>query len=124
AKNKAGGRLRRSTGFVALGVGMLGVGLALASAAFTILDTLRNPYLPIEDPDRVFVVRMVGGGPGWVDPSEVVNGVIHRFARDTASYRMVAAGDSVDDQYVTAVSPGYCQLLGVSPIRGRLFHPG
>ena len=119
--------LSRSPGFVTVAVVTLGLGLALASTTFTVIDSLRSPYLPIEDPDRVFEVSRVGGGRGWVDPSDVVHGVISRFAEDTASYRMVravvATGDSVDDDFVTAVSPTLFSLLGITPIRGRLFRP-
>jgi len=120
--------LSKSPGFVVVAVVTLGLGLALASTTFTILDTLRHPYMALDDPDRLFEIRVAGDWRSGIDPYEAVRGVTDQFADGTAYYgwkrAVVAGGDSVSDAGAGLVTPNLFPLLGVKPARGRLFWTG
>lgn len=121
--------LAKSPGFVAAAVGSLGLALALATTTFAVLDSLRHPYTPVKDPDRVFYVRM------WGDLKRATGFQRYEVLRDWGRfYRDVAliaasrgdrvqVSDSLELLFSFQVTANYFDLLGVRPVVGRAFGP-
>ena len=109
---------------------LLGVGIGITTAMFTIVDALILRPAPFSDPDQVahLWMRDQHGGPGAVAPA------VLRAWRDSPAFS--AAEAAVEDtallgteggpvtRGIARVTPGVFSLLGgVRPIRGRLFDP-
>ena len=120
--------LRRHPGAAMAAVGMLGLGIGISTAMFTVADALILRPVPFDEPEQLARVYMGNdrGGRTTVAPA-----VIHAW-RESAAFSGVesAVADTalveVDGAVVTRgiarVTPGLFDLLGgVRPIRGRLF---
>lgn len=115
-----------------LAAGMLGLGIALTTAMFTIADALILRPIPFKDPDRL----------GWVYTRNdrggrtVATVDLYRAWRTSGIFDGVEAASALGASSRTAVinvggnelirggarvSSGLFGLLGVSPIRGRVF---
>jgi putative ABC transport system permease protein len=122
--------VRREPGVSVAAIGMLGLGIGITTAMFTIVDALILRPVPFRAPDQLAFVYMGNehGGSLAVAPA------VLRAWR--ASPAFVAAESAVSDtalvdvngsvvtRGIARVTPGVFALLGgIQPIRGRLFDP-
>jgi predicted permease len=123
--------LRRSPGFVLVSTITLGLALGLGVTTYAMLDAVWHPYTPVEDAGNVYSVRMWGGGlsenvRGWDQYARLRDqGRFYEAISFMAPawYAPAMAGGSIEEAWVSYAGPGLFQLLGVKPIRGRLFSP-
>jgi predicted permease len=122
-------RLRRSPGFTALAVGMLGIGLGATTAIFALAYTIWLKPLPYKDPGRlvsIYSVQDVSGFQSASSGAEMmdVRRSVSSFA-GVAGYHYAAVFGRFDDGAVriTAypVSTNLFEVLGVSAALGRTF---
>lgn len=132
--NHAWRRLSARPGSALLAAGMLGLGIALTTAMFTIADALILRPIPFKDPDRL----------GWIHTRNdrggrtVASVDLYRAWRTSGIFDGVEGASTIGAAARTAVinaggqelirgsarvSSGLFALLGVSPIRGRVFTP-
>ena len=111
----------------ALAIGMLALAVGLTTAMFTLLDALLLRPAPFKDPDRLVQLAMGNehGSRGSVAPAvlrawqtasifESVQAVYTRTSLLEGGAGLVARGSA-------SVTPGVFDMLGVRPIRGRVF---
>lgn len=120
--------LARHPGATATAAAMLGLGIGITTAMFTILDALILRPVPFHDPDQLAFVYMGNdrGGRTTVAPE-----VLHAWQESTAfagaesavpDTALVDINGAVVARGIARVTPGLFELLGgVRPIRGRLF---
>jgi putative ABC transport system permease protein len=120
--------LARRPGATATAAAMLGLGIGITTAMFTIVDALILRPVPFHDPDELAFVYMGNdrGGRGAVAPA-----VFHAWQESTAfagaesavpHTALVDVNGSVVARGIARITPGLFELLGgVRPIRGRLF---
>jgi putative ABC transport system permease protein len=121
--------LRRTPGFTALAIIMLGVALGASSIMFSVIHGVLLLPLPYKDPDRL--VRLystdASGKNGTVTQKDFV-----KWLRLNHSFEFLAAAqpstsDTLTDRdfpeqiTVMEVTPGFFDLLGVRAQLGRLF---
>jgi len=124
--------LRRSPGFVFAVVLSLGLSLGLACTTFAILDAVIHPFVPYRDADELFSVAQWGDGAshevGWFEKYLEIrdrSGIHDGVALYTYGYWGDVAGPTATVRTsVVRVSENFFDLLGVTPVRGRLFRPG
>jgi len=121
--------LAKNPGFTAATVCTLGLGLGGACAMFSLVDAVALRPFPLRNADRIVTVaetlpkasseRMgvaAGNYYDWKNRSKTL--------RETAAYRRWNArlGADENSQTVAAyqVTPGFFQVLGTAPLRGRL----
>ena len=120
-------------GSACLAAAMLGLGIALTTAMFTIADALILRPIPFKDPDRLGWVhtRTDRGGRtvatadlyrAWRS-SGIFDGVEAASALGPSRSAVINVGGSELIRGSARVSSGLFALLGVSPIRGRVFTP-
>ena len=125
-------RVAARPGPALLAAGMLGLGIALTTAMFTIADALILRPIPFKDPDRIGWVhtRTDRGGRTVATPelyrawraSGIFDGVEGASTIGTAARTAVInAGGQELIRGSARISSGLFALLGVSPIRGRVF---
>ncbi|MDQ6886567.1 MAG: ABC transporter permease [Gemmatimonadota bacterium] len=124
--------LRRSPGFAALAVGTLTLGIAAATVAFAVLDTVLLRPLPYREPDQLVLIRertdkqalLAPSYPNfvsWRDGSRAFAGVV---STTFPAPNFVWPGSVESDALpVTAlgVSRHFFATLGVAPAVGREF---
>ncbi|MDP2319859.1 MAG: ABC transporter permease [Acidobacteriota bacterium] len=123
--------LRARPGFALAAVTMLGLGIGIATAMFTIVDALLLRPVPFHAPQELAFVYMgnANGGRTTVAPA------VLRAWRESPAFTgaeganadtaVIDTGGSVATRGSARVTPGLFSLLGnVRPIRGRLFDPG
>ena len=122
-----------------LAIGALAVGIAAASAIFTIVNAIAIQPLPYRDSDRLVILWSVNDRLGidvkrqksqttslsiveyrdWLTRSDIFE---HVVIFGSAQLRITKTDDPVSIQvYVT--SPGLFPMLGVTPLLGRGFEP-
>ena len=122
--------LVRRPGFSATAIGMLGLGVGITAAMFTIVDALILRPVPFRDPDQLAYVFMGSdrGGRMTVAPA------VLRAWRESpglagaesavADTCLIDADGTLLTRRIARVTPGLFDMLGgVRPIRGRLFDP-
>jgi predicted permease len=120
---------RRSSGFAATAVVSLTVGIAAATALFSIVNAaLLNPF-PFADVDRIVWLGVLDKGKSWgltvtgqqlvaLQHSEVFDGA---FASNT--WDMTLSGrDLPETVRAQSLSASGLDVLGVPPLLGRVFH--
>ena len=120
--------LARRPGATVAAAAMLGLGIGITTAMFTIVDALILRPVPFHNPDELAFVYMGNehGGRTTVTPAvlrawqeSTAFAGAESAVRDTA---LVDVNGSVVARGLARVTPGLFQLLGgVRPIRGRLF---
>ena len=120
--------LRRSPGFTDVAVLALAIGIGANTAVFTIVNGVLLRALPFHDPDRlVAIFEKVPGAPvDKFDFSAPDFEIVRDAARSYSgmfAYRntKLELSGVAESQRVTGtyVSPGFLEVLGVSPMLGR-----
>jgi len=120
-------RLRARAGVSALAIGMLALAVGLTTAMFTLLDALLLRPAPFKNPETLVKLAMGNerGSRGTVAPAvlrawqnanvfDSVNAVSSRTSLLEGGFGLIARESA-------AVTPGVFDMLGVRPIRGRVF---
>ncbi len=124
--------LRRAPGFSAIAVATLALGIASATAAFSVLDTIVLRGMPYRDADQLRTIfehadngnARTPSYPTFLDwqaqtaGSPVIEGLA--FVRGD---QVSLPGAPNDRQIVAYVSPGFFHLMGGEPLLGRTFAP-
>ena len=125
--------LRRSPGFTLIATLVLGLGIGLNAAMFSIVDHVLLAPLPFPRADRLYVVsshapslgdtRRTSSGPDfrdYRDQSTLFTGV----AAAIPPFSEVWTGDG-EPRVLNCASPtqGFFEVLGIHPALGRLFLP-
>ena len=131
----AGRALRRSPGFTAVAIISLALGIGANAAIFQLLNAVRLRSLPVANPQELAEARIAGGNYGFGVQTGVNSELtyalwerIHQrqeafsgiFAWGNANFNV---GQGAEAQRVRGlwVSGDLFPVLGVRPIRGRLF---
>jgi predicted permease len=127
--------LRRSPGYTALCVLALALGVGANGAIFGLVESVMLRPLPYPDADRLVLPHMTvtGGGDSLGAPPRMPwsHPKLEVFAKDQRVFAGVAGfgsdsmnltgGSQPERVQVELVSPGYFDVLGVRPQRGRAF---
>jgi len=127
--------LRRSPGYTAVAIMSLTLGIGANTAIFQLLNAVRLRSLPVPNPQELAEVRVAGGNGGYGIQrginSELTNPLWERIRANQQAFSGIFAwGDAVynigrgaDGRRVATlfVSGDFFPVLGVSPVRGRLF---
>ncbi len=131
----AGRVLRRSPGFTAVAIMSLTLGIGANTAIFQLLNAVRLRSLPVPNPQELAEVRVAGGNGGYGVQrginSELTNPLWERirdnqqafsgiFAWGNASYN-IEQGEQGRRVETLFVSGDFFPVLGILPVRGRLF---
>jgi predicted permease len=128
--------LRKTPVFTIVAVLTLGLGIGANTAIFQLLDAVRLRNLPVENPQQLVAVRIVGGNQGmgfnqdygdltrplWQeirDHQQAFSGI---FAW-SVTQRYTGRGSEMRHFNSLSVSGNFFQELGVRPFRGRLLVP-
>jgi predicted permease len=120
--------LRRNPAFTAVAVLSLALGIGVNTAIFTLMDGLLWKLLPIQDPRSLIIL-------GKQDPDGIVPVFYYEtfdrlrraqpYFRELAAYDAVRLNVTIDGDSESCmgqlVSGNYFNVLGVTPIAGRLF---
>lgn len=122
--------LRRQPGAGVAAIGMLGLGIGITTAMFTVVDALLLRPVPFHAPDELAFVHMGNehGGSVTVAPAVLrawrASPAFAGAESAVADTALIEANGSVSARGIARVSPGVFDLLGgIRPIRGRLFDP-
>ena len=126
--------LRRTPGFTLTAILTLALGIGLATAVFTVADTLLLRRLPIRDQDRVVVLWGERRDQTFTYPLGIDDA--REFARRARSLERVAFsayegswptpirdGDRIYRLHGALVSGEFFGVLGVEPVLGRALRP-
>jgi putative ABC transport system permease protein len=124
-------RLRQTPGFVFGAVLTLALAVGANTAIFAVADAVLFRPLPYRDPGRLFVVRSVDRVTGFRSsgvPYDYVEALQHHHSgvagvalRSTTIMTRQPGPDGAEHIETCFAAPDYFQVLGVQPIRGRLF---
>jgi len=127
--------LRNNPAFTAVAVLTLALGIGANTAVFQLLDSIRLTRLPLQHPDQLAEVRIIDPhgrtghfgaphsnltNPQWEQIRAQQQAFSGMFAWSEDRFNIAASGEShqVDGLYV---SGDFFRVLGVQPVRGRLF---
>lgn len=120
-------RIRSKPATVLGAAAMLALAVALTTAMFTLADALLLRPVPFEHADRLARVSMMGPRGGRI----AVSPAVFLAWRSSAAFEAVESATSTTAVIETAtgpiarsqatVTPGLFSMLGVRPVRGRLF---
>jgi predicted permease len=122
-------RIRSKPGLMLAAAAMLALGIGLTTAMFTIADTLLLRPVPFREPAKLVQVYMGSERGGrWAVSRDVFHAwrsspafeSVESVSRGTA---LIAAADGPVARRSAFVTPGLFRMLGVRPIRGRVFEP-
>jgi len=124
-------RLRNAPGFAVVAVTTLALAIGANTAIFSIADAVLFRPLPYGDPDRVFILQGMDreSGTRFTMISSELLRVIDEHHRglstvgqldDEPDLRVTTAG-GVEAVGRVAVTSNYFEVLGIRPLRGRLF---
>lgn len=120
--------LRRSPGYLIVGVMSLGLGLGLTTTMAAIVDAVVYPYVPYANPDQLFSITHYGDGATHAvrgydkyvalrDGARVFDGIA-AISQGQDELRVGTQVQSGGFAYVTA---NYFEVLDVAPSLGRAF---
>jgi predicted permease len=129
-------QLRKSPGFTATAILMLGLGIGGNTAIFQLLTAIRLRTLPLQNPQELAEVKIVGGNRGmglnqqygeltqplWREIREKQQAFSGMFAW-SLNQRYVGRGSEMRHFNGLWVSGGFFPVLGMRPWRGRLLMP-
>jgi putative ABC transport system permease protein len=120
--------LAKNPGFTAVAVLTLALGIGANTAIFTMVDALVLRPLPVANPDRLVILNTKSPQWGEVELSypdyEDIRQQAKSFSGVTIYARHGRFLNSLDESaqvLVDVVSPDYFTVLGVRPLRGRVF---
>jgi predicted permease len=128
--------LRLSPGFAIVAIASLALGIGANTAIFQLLDAVRLRSLPVQNPQEIAEVKIVGGNHGmglnqqygeltraiWQQIREHQQSFSGMFAW-SANQRYVGQGSQMKRFKGLWVSGDFFGVLGVRPWRGRLLLP-
>lgn len=120
-------QLRQSTGFAALAVLTLALGIGANTAMFTVVESVMLRPLPYQHSDRMVYI-----GPAEGDSFQSTSWVTYRDVREQAQklenvalfsedVGVVQGKDGSTSVVTPGVTPNIFKLLGVKPLQGRTF---
>ena len=122
--------LRRSPRFTVAVVLVLGIGVAMTTTVFAIVDSLLLNAVPFAEPHRL--VELNRWGPSGGGPSQPV-AMVENWRNEVALFERVETYGRVEGVFTgggepetlpgARVSPGMFPLLGIAPEVGRAFAP-
>ena len=122
--------LRRSPRFTVAVVLVLGLGVAMTTTVFAIVDSLLLNAVPFAEPHRL--VELNRWGPSGGGPSQPV-AMVENWRNELALFERVETYGRVEGVFTgggepetlpgARVSPGMFPLLGIAPELGRTFAP-
>jgi len=125
--------LRRSSGFAVTAILSLTLGLGASLAVFTVADNLLVRPLPYRNSSQLVLVWEANIQRGFhhnvVSPGNYLdwkaqNDVFAGIAGLRESRSVLIDGDRAEEFGKQSVTADFFPLLGVQPVRGRLFTPG
>jgi putative ABC transport system permease protein len=125
--------LIRHPGFALVAVLTLGLGIGANASIFSVIDAVLLRPLPFREPDRLVSVWETRLDRGWTQSSFTHAGFwdVHDMARTFDGIAALGYGtinltgnDHPDRLSVGRISANFFQVLGVTPVAGRLFAPG
>lgn len=118
--------------FTLVGILTLALGIGATTAVFTLVNALLIKPLPYEDPARLVLLfehfkdqhldAIPVSPPEFLEYKAQVRSFDKLAAFNTATYNL-AEGDTPERVFGATVSADLFPLLGVQPIRGRIFRP-
>ena len=111
-------------------IGMLGLGIGITTAMFTIVDALLLRPVPFRDADRLAQVVMNDEHGGRADVARPVlrawkeTPVFEAVEGHHSTTSLIERGDRLVERPTAFVTRGLFDMLGVHPIRGRGFEEG
>lgn len=125
--------LRRNPGFTAIAVLTLGLGIGANTAIFSVINAVLLRPLPYPQPRDLVLVWGTNTENG--DTEDVISyptfedwrarsRSFERMAAFTSRGMALSKGDRTELVPALQVTPGFFELLGVSPALGRTFRPG
>jgi predicted permease len=124
---------RRTPTFAATAILVLGLGIGMTSAVFTVARAVLARPLPVHEQDRVVVPRIIdAGGTSIAIQAEQLEQLRHesRTMRDIAGVanwgaleQPLGTGDDFIALHMAAVTGNFFDLLGSRPAVGRLLRP-
>lgn len=128
--------LRNSPGFATVAVTTLALGIGANTAIFQLLDAVRLRNLPVQNPQQLAAVQIVGGNHGlglnqnygdltrplWQEVREKQEAFSDMFAW-SVNQRYVGQGAEMRRFDGLWVSGDFFKVLGLRPFRGRLLVP-
>jgi putative ABC transport system permease protein len=122
--------LRKSPGFVAIATITLGLGIALTTTTYSLIDSVKHPYVPYPQPERLFRILPWGSGfsgtVGWPEKNRAVREGTRSFDITTES-GFISPGRTASwegEIWGSRVAADFFSVVGVTPFAGRLFAPG
>jgi putative ABC transport system permease protein len=120
--------LARSPGFAAVAIVALGLGLALSTTMFGVIDAVLSPRSPYTNWHRLYWVSphlsIRGGSFDWRDLNRIIRDQTHSFdASVLTAYGGAPAsvGRDAREFFVTAAPPQWFDVYGIRPRLGRPF---
>ncbi len=116
--------LRHAPTFSAIAIGTLAVGIAAATATYSVVYPVLIQAPPYPDPDRLVVVWPAGNANrSMVALAEEDMSSLERVTGlSNWTLTLTGAGEPIE-LTATVVSPHHFEVLGVAPMRGRSFAP-
>jgi putative ABC transport system permease protein len=129
--------LRRTAGFTTIAVVSLALGIGANTSIFQLLDAVRLRNLPVDRPEELAEVRIVGGNGGMgLNPGRyggLTRPIWEEIRREHPAFQGVFAwdlnqgtvgqGSELRRVNRLRVSGEFFQVLGIRPWRGRLILP-
>lgn len=123
--------LRKNSGFTAVAVVTLALGIGANTAMFTVVDAVLLRPLPFEDPDRLVVMQetwLPEYPVVWVSPRNVTDWrqrstALELIGGHEEAELILTGGDEPLEVSAAMVSANLFTLLGVEPLHGRTFLP-
>ncbi|HXB74962.1 MAG TPA: ABC transporter permease [Candidatus Acidoferrales bacterium] len=122
--------LRRNPGFAVTAIASLALGIGASVAIFTIADNLLLRPLPYRDPGQLVMLWEVNQVRNFRPPVvaaanyldwKAQNSVFESMAGLREAHSVLNDGNRVEDLGKQLISADLLPLLGVQPVRGRLF---
>ncbi len=122
--------LLKSPGFAAVAILALGLGLALSTTMFGVIDAVLNPQSPYRNADRLrWVSYRMSYGTRSFNPSEMAaiirqqTNVFDASLVERSTGVPASVGPGAREFPTTAVEPEWFGIVGVRPLLGRTFAP-
>ncbi len=99
---------------------LLGVGIGLCTAAFSVVDAVMLRPSPFRDADRLVQQGLGYSEPGLMEAWRA-SGLFEQVEASRSATIQLGAGPEATSWPAAEVTPGVFQMLGVRPMRGRAF---